>query len=411
MTKKLSAEELAQRKADRLAKKHAVPQGHDMLREAALATLAANTEQTLAAARERNTVKTKVVTTEVGEKVVESHVRHSAETGGYNLNKLAEILNHTYGRNVSGRFGYALNFVAARFVRDLLKKEMAEAEKDPAERAAEKEINEYFGFDTPQQNEDGTNSPVITLTDAIHWQIVTWMYVMDISQYTESDERGMKSKPYAWMAKMVKNPITMLYSDARYGQKQQVSSQVINAAKLGLKDELLAEAQTKYDEETKKITEARVEDKLNFLKGFMRDKHAYRILGTEEQDAEITDFVIAAGIDVPRFIADLASDYKFKTIENALDGKYIGEVDEDFLSFVPEHKMSWIGKSHEERLAEAKAKFAKTHRLTDEKIAAHKATTTPEAQEELKRNIRRVTREDAAQQTAMCEAMSKAVRH
>ncbi len=387
-----------------------VPVGTDMQREMAAATLAAETEITHAAAADRNTVVTVLTDKNGDDSEVKSEAEHSAEKPGADLTNLDKVLDHTYGRNVSGRFAYSLNFVAQRFVRELLKKEIVEQAKDPAERAAEAEINEYFGFDNPNQDDYGSDVPQITLADALHWQTLTWMYVMDLSQYTEADERGMKSKPFAWMAQLVKNPITMVYSDARFGQRQQVASQVINAAKLGLEGTLLEEAQKKYDEETHKVTEMRTHEKLNVLRGFMRDKHTYKELGSEDLNAAITEMVVALGINVPKFMADVAADYKFKATERALHGKYIGEVDEELLTFVPDHKMSWIGTSHEERLAEARAKHAAKNatRVVDSAIEADKATKTPEAQEEIKRNIRRVTREQAEQQNAMKTAFSKA---
>lgn len=384
-------------------KKEAVPVGTDMQREMASATLAAETEITHAAADERN----KVVT-QVGDETVVTEAQHTPEKSGVDLTGLDKVLDHSFGRNVSGRFVYSLNFVAQRLSRELLKQELADQAKDPAERAAEQEINDYFGFGNPEQDEYGIDKPQVTLGDALHWQTLTWMYVMDLSQYTEADERGMKSKPFAWMAQLVKNPITMIYSDARFGQKQQVSQQVINAAKLGLEGALLEEAQKKYDEETHKVTEQRTHEKLDVLRGFMRDKHTYKELSTEDLDAAITEMVVALGINVPKFMADVAADYKYKATERALNGKFIGEIDEELLHFVPDHKMSWIGRSHEERLAEAKAKHAEKKRLYDEQIEADKATKTPEAQAEIKRKLQRVSHEAGEQYSAMAQAMGKA---
>ena len=393
-----------------------VPTGTDMVREMTSATAAAEAEVRAADKAAATTVVTtmnQTVDDDTGERMggeeIVTHTTESSASSTHNLTNLDLILDHTYGRNVSGRFVYSLNFLAQRLARELLKKEITEQEKDPAERAAEAEINDYFGFNGAAQDEYGHDLPVVTLEDALHWQTLTWMYVMDLAQYTEADERGLKSKPFAWMAQLVKNPITMVYSDARYGQRQQVDQQVINAAKLGLKDDLLAEAQAKYDAETKVVTEARTHEKLNVLRGHMRGKDEYKNLSTEDLNEAITQMCVTLGIDVPKFMSDLAADYKFKATERALAGKYIGEVDESMLSFIPEHKMSWIGKSHEERLAEARARHeARKPGVIDSAIEADKATKTPEAQEELRRKLRRVTREEAEQQTAMKAAMSKA---
>lgn len=394
-----------------------VPTGTDMQREMAAATLAAETEITHAAADERNTVITHlnpVVDEDTGEVIdadttITTEAQASEERSGKaDITSLAQVLDHSFGRNVSGRFVYSLNFVAQRLARELLKNEIADQAKDPAERAAEQEINDYFGFGGAAQDDYGIDVPQVTLADALHWQTLTWMYVMDLSQYTEADERGMKSKPFAWMAQLVKNPITMVYSDARFGHKQQVSQQVVNAAKLGLTGELLEQAQAKYDEETKVVTEQRTHEKLDMLRGFMRDKHTYKDLSTEDLDEAITNMVVALGINVPKFLADLAADYKFKATERALNGKFIGEIDEDMLSFVPDHKMTWVGGSHEERLAAARAKYEAAHRVIDSGIEADKATKTPEAQAEIKRNLRRVDREAAAQYTAMGQALANA---
>lgn len=388
-----------------------VPTGTDMQREMAAATLAAETEITHAAAEDRNTVVT-VLTDENGDPTdtIKTEAEHTPEKAGVDLTGLDKVLDHSFGRNVSGRFAYSLNFVAQRLSRELLKQELTDQAKDPAERAAEQEINDYFGFGNPEQDEYGIDKPQVTLSDALHWQTLTWMYVMDLSQYTEADERGMKSKPFAWMAQLVKNPITMIYSDARFGQKQQVSQQVINAAKLGLEGALLEEAQKKYDEETHKVTEQRTHEKLDVLRGFMRDKHTYKDLSTEDLDAAITEMVVALGINVPKFMADVAADYKYKATERALNGKFIGEIDEELLHFVPDHKMSWIGSSHEERLAEARAKHAAKQavRLNDSAIEADKATKTPEAQAEIKRKLQRVSHEAGEQYSAMAQAMGKA---
>lgn len=392
-------------------KKEEVPTGTDMLREMQAATLAAETEITHAAADERNTVITEVGVRDTAIESIESCATHTEGNAGADLTGLDDILDHKFGRNTSGRFVYALNFEAQRYVRSLLKAEVEDQAKDPAEKAAEQEINDYFGFGATPQDEYGVDLPVVTLADAIHWQIVTWMYVRDLSHYTESDERGMKSKPYGWMEKVVRNPLAMLYSDARYGQSRQVDQQVVNAVKLGMHADLIEEVQNKYDFETKMVSESRVEDKVIVLKAFMRPSEDYRMLETDDHKQAIVDMVTALGIKVPLYMADVAAGYKDKAIMRALEGKYIGDVDEELLRFIPEHTMTRIGKSHEEKLAEAKAKHADNRRLLDEDIAQDKKKQTPEAQAEIRRNVKRVTREQYEQQNAMKSAFGKAAQH
>ena len=317
---------------------------------------------------------------------------------GANLTYLSQILAHEHGRNVAGRLVYNLNFIAARLVRQALKHAIAEAKKTTDERIAESELNEFFGF---TQGDD----TAIPLETACHYQMVTWLYVMDIAHYSEADERGMKSKPFAWMADVVKTPVSMVYADARYGQHQQVAAQVANMAKLGMDEELMNAAQQLYDQETQAQAKIRIEEKVAVLKGYLRDPHAYKQLDTQSLHEAIEVMVSELGIDVPKLMAEIAGEYKLRAVVRAGEGKYLGDIDEQLLAFLPGHQLT-RAESTEDRTAQAMAKYRARMGLGDgpaDKLLAHQLQTgqvseaevTEAAQPAPARQMRRVKKAEA----------------
>ena len=295
-----------------------------------------------------------------------------SQKAGANLTGLMSILQHEHGRNVAGRLGYNLNFIAARHVRQELRRQLTESKKTDAERKAETDVSQFFGF----TENDATN---MTLDRACHYQFVTWLYVMDISHYTEADERGMKSKPFAWMGEIVKNPIGMIHSDARYGQSQQVAQQVVNMAKLGMDKDTMESAQMLYDGETKAQAEARVQEKLAFISGALRDMHYYKNLGTDELYSEIEAMVAELGIDVPKLMIEIATDYKISAIGRASGGKFIGEIDEQLLAYIPGYVPTKLKEDIVDREAAAMEKFRAKQAADTAQVAVATATSATKA--------------------------------
>lgn len=123
----------------------------------------------------------------------------------HDISGFDKLMDGEYGLNFKGRILYNLNFIAQRIARESLRDALS-AKNDPVGTAlegllSEEELAAMFGFDT---------APTYTLDKALHWMMITYIATHDITQYTESDRFGMKTRPFAWMTDLIRNPFSMV---------------------------------------------------------------------------------------------------------------------------------------------------------------------------------------------------------
>lgn len=142
-----------------------------------------------------------------------------------------KLMDGEYGLNMKGRVLYNLNFIAQRVARETLRDAMGKNEEDALTKLegmlTQDELAAMFGFET---------KPLYTMDKAMHWAMVTYIAAHDVSQYTESDRYGMKSRPFAWMADIIRNPFSMVAYDAQFSVKSAVDTQAVQMEKFGYRE-------------------------------------------------------------------------------------------------------------------------------------------------------------------------------
>lgn len=250
----------------------------------------------------------------------------------HDLGMLKDVLNGVYGSEVKGRLGYNLNFLAQSVLRATLKHEttLDEASYDELHAVfGEDELAQYFGFD---------QNPEFTLNEAVKMVMTSYVLAMDIAKITEANKWGMKSKPYAWIEKLVRTPIQMIKSDAVYAVQQKVVSQRANMVALGLGDDPgINAALEKF--EKKQLAEAliKVHQKVDLVKPEI-DTHYYKNLETQQLHEDIEEMCADLGLNVPHLLKEMANKARDGARKRAMEGEFVGEPDNYLMELAGEVK-------------------------------------------------------------------------
>lgn len=258
---------------------------------------------------------------------------------GHNTEKLVKhdvsgfdkLMDGEYGLNMKGRVLYNLNFIAQRICREALRDALS-ANNDPVETAlgtalegllSEEELAAMFGFYT---------APTYTLDKALHWTMITYIATHDITQYTESDRFGMKTRPFVWMTELIRNPFSMVAHDAQFSIKSAVDQQAVQMEKFGYREGAAASIE-KFKATQTARAESHTKEKVELIKQTMPDLHTYKRMGTDELRGELLEMIADLGINIPALMREVADKYKESLIAKADEGKYLGDVDEQILEF------------------------------------------------------------------------------
>ena len=245
----------------------------------------------------------------------------------HNLDLFKDVMDGVYGINLKGRLCYNLNFLAQRTLRDALRQYMGKDAQDDAlsDILSDDDLAGLFGFEVPV---------TYPLDQAIHWVMVTYIAAHDVAMYTEADRYGRKTRPYAWIEAMARTPIGMVAHDALYGIRSAVDQQAVQMAKLGITN---AEAMTLFESRQKAHAKEQTAAKVVILKQYQNvSDHSYRYeYGTDEVFHALEEMISVLGLDIPAMIEDIADRYVTSAKERLGEGKYVGEVDERIVDFVP----------------------------------------------------------------------------
>ena len=244
-----------------------------------------------------------------------------------------KLMDGEYGLNMKGRVLYNLNFIAQRVARETLRDAMGKNEEDALTKFegmfTTDELAAMFGFET---------KPLYTMDKAMHWAMITYIAAHDVSQYTESDRYGMKSRPFAWMADIIRNPFSMVAYDAQFSVKSAVDTQAVQMEKFGYREGAAASLE-KFKASQTARAEANAKAKIELIKQTLPDLHTYKRMGTDELRGELLEMIADLGINIPALMTEIADKYRESLRTKADEGKYLGEVDEQILEFCsPEAK-------------------------------------------------------------------------
>lgn len=259
----------------------------------------------------------------------------------HSLDKFREVMDGVYGLNMKGRLLYNLNFIAQRTLREALREHMSDNVLDDtlSDMLTEEELADMFGFEKKQ---------VYPLDHAIHWTMITYIAAHDVSQYTEADRYGRKTKPFAWMNDVIRTPVTMAIHDASFGMKAAIDQQVVQMHKLGYTDQA-GKALEKFSENQKAHAKEQVKAKITVLRQFQAvSDHAYKYeYGTEECFDALSEMISEIGLNIPEILVDIAQRYVDSATEKFDAGKYVGEIDERIIGLLPKTEGN-VGKGHAE---------------------------------------------------------------
>lgn len=243
-----------------------------------------------------------------------------------------KLMDGEYGLNMKGRVLYNLNFIAQRVARETLRDAMGKNEEDALPKLegmlTQDEVAAMFGFET---------KPLYTMDKAMHWAMITYIAAHDVSQYTESDRYGMKSRPFAWMADIIRNPFSMVAYDAQFSVKSAVDTQAVQMEKFGYREGAAASIE-KFKASQTARAESNAKAKIELIKQTLPDLHTYKRLGTDELRGELLEMIADLGINIPALMTEVADKYRESLRTKADEGKYLGEVDEQILEFCSPEK-------------------------------------------------------------------------
>lgn len=244
----------------------------------------------------------------------------------HDLSMFTQIMEGVHGLNIKGRLLYNLNFMAQRILRDCLRDATKNEVLDDtlSSLLTDEELSAMFGFES---------KPLYTLDKAIHWTMVTYILAHDVSQYTEADRNGMKSKPFAWINDLIRNPFTMVASDAVYSVKASVDNQSVQLEKFGYRAKA-AESIEKFAIRQKAQAEDNVREKIALLKQNC-DVHHYKNLGTDEALGDLEEMIADLGLNIPTLVVEIAQKYLDSLTQKADEGRYLGDVDEQIIALLP----------------------------------------------------------------------------
>lgn len=281
-----------------------------------------------------------------------------------------KLMDGEYGLNMKGRVLYNLNFIAQRVARETLRDAMGKNEEDALTKLegmlTQDELAAMFGFET---------KPLYTMDKAMHWAMITYIAAHDVSQYTESDRYGMKSRPFAWMADIIRNPFSMVAYDAQFSVKSAVDTQAVQMEKFGYREGAAASIE-KFKASQTARAEANAKAKIELIKQTLPDLHTYKRLGTDELYGELLEMIADLGINIPALMTEIADKYREGLRAKADEGKYLGEVDEQILEFCSPEK-------------EVRAKVDRSDEVVQ--TAAETPETTKPAQPKTMRRVKRGT--------------------
>lgn len=281
-----------------------------------------------------------------------------------------KLMDGEYGLNMKGRVLYNLNFIAQRVARETLRDAMGKREEDALTKLegmlTQDDLEAMFGFES---------KPLYTIDKAMHWAMITYIAAHDVAQYTESDRYGMKSRPFAWMADIIRNPFSMVAYDAQFSVKSAVDTQAVQMEKFGYREGAAASIE-KFKASQTARAEANAKAKIELIKQTLPDLHTYKRMGTEELRGELLEMIADLGINIPSLMTEIADKYREALRTKADEGKYLGEVDEQILEFCSPEK-------------EVRAKVDRSDDV--EQTAAETPETTKPAQPKRMRLIKRGT--------------------
>lgn len=265
---------------------------------------------------------------------------HSIELRPHNLSGLKPVLNGNYGSNVKGRLGYNLNFVAQRVLRETLKNVVSKDAAGLDELIAmfgEDEIEAYFGSDA---------GPAYTLDQCVEWCLLTYTLAMDVAKQTEANADGFKSKPFHWIAGLVRTPIGMVKHDAGYALQQSMIQQRAKGAMLGIDPEKVQASLDLFEKEQQHRLAEQVAIKIDMIRPLI-DTHRWMNLSTESLHEGLEEMCATLGLNIPAMLAEIADKAKDSAKEKFLEGKYVSEPDPDLMSLCSPAKRN-VGRQHAE---------------------------------------------------------------
>jgi hypothetical protein len=259
------------------------------------------------------------------------HEEKAATKQSHDVTGLQDILEGRYGSNVKGRLAYNLNMIAQRLLRDAIKAALKPLGGNSDGLLTDEELADMFGMEV---------KPLYTVNQCSNWVMLTYVTAHDIAKQTEANEQGIKSTPFAWMQELIKTPITMVIKDREYGVNSSLAKQAANMAKLGI---ISPEGLKKFEAVQRESSLEATREKLDIVRGsynpelYTSNGLGGHALGTDEVNDGIAEFVAETGLNIPALMQEIAIKSYEKSVANAEAGKYLGDVDEQLLGFLPKH--------------------------------------------------------------------------
>jgi hypothetical protein len=268
----------------------------------------------------------------------ELHEEKATVKQSHDVTGLQAILEGRYGSNVKGRLAYNLNMIAQRLLRDAIKAAMKPLGDSSDGLLTDEELAEMFGMEI---------RPLYTVNQCSNWVMLTYVVAHDVAKQTEANEQGIKSTPFAWMQELIKTPVTMVIKDREYGVNSSLAKQAANMAKLGI---VSPDGLKKFEAIQRESSLEATRAKLDIVRGsynpelYTSNGLGGHALGTDEINDGIAEFVAETGLNIPALMQEIAIKSYEKSVSNAEAGKFLGDIDEQLLEFLPKHYKEDIAK-------------------------------------------------------------------
>lgn len=180
---------------------------------------------------------------------------------------LRAILAREFGMSPAAVVIAAINFSAGNAMRKALRRLEKQSNLEAYEVEAEDEVMKEFGFEPENQ---------LSLQEAVDYVVISFRAGADIARYTEANERGTKSAPFAWMLEYgrFKTPLQILEADANFRVDSSMAAQQTAIALLQLSGTDTKEISEATAKRQKALAIERFQSRADMLKGFINPKIA-----------------------------------------------------------------------------------------------------------------------------------------
>lgn len=205
------------------------------------------------------------------------------------MNKTSRsVLSRDHGLSPAATLIAAINFRAGNAMRKALKKLERQDGLEGHEIEQEDAVAKEFGFGIEN---------TMSLDDAVDLVVISYRAGADIARFTEANEKGTKSAPFAWMLEYgrFKTPLQILEADANYRIDSAITAQstAIEFLRLAGKDvdDIMAATQTRQ----KALAIERFKSRAEQLKGYINP--AVARLSSEEMIDRLEEAIVDLKID------------------------------------------------------------------------------------------------------------------